>query len=60
MVVVAGKEYEDIANSWGKDAIIKAIEKGVIPGYDDGTWRPNQPIKREDIAVILDRLGLLK
>jgi len=60
VVVVAGKEYEDIANSWGKDAIIKAIEKGVIPGYDDGTWRPNQPIKRADIAVILDRLGLLK
>jgi N-acetylmuramoyl-L-alanine amidase len=60
VVTVAGKEYKDIANSWGKDSIVKAIEKGIIPGYDDKTWKPNEPIKRADIAVILDRLGLLK
>jgi N-acetylmuramoyl-L-alanine amidase len=60
VVKVAGKEYKDISNAWGKDSIIKAIEKGIIPGYDDKTWKPNEPIKRADIAVILDRLGLLK
>jgi len=60
VVIVAGKEYKDIANAWGRDSIIKAIEKGIIPGYDDNTWKPNEPVKRADIAVILDRLGLLK
>ena len=28
---------------------------GLIKGYDDGTFRPDNPIRRAEIAVILDR-----
>ena len=29
-------------------------------GYADGTFKPNEPVTRAQLAVILDRLGLLK
>lgn len=51
---------DDIKGTWGEASIRKAIEKGIIPGYSNGSWQPNRPITRADIAVILDRLGLLK
>lgn len=50
---------EDLSKVWGAASIRKVIDQGIIPGYSDGTWRPNDPIKRAEMAVILDRLGLL-
>lgn len=50
---------EDLSKVWGAASIKKVIDQGIIPGYSDGTWRPNEPIKRAEMAVILDRLGLL-
>ncbi|MDQ0110957.1 S-layer homology domain-containing protein [Paenibacillus harenae] len=35
-----------------------ALEKGIISGYNEGngkTFRPNQPISRAELAVLLDR-----
>lgn len=57
--VMAAKAKEDLSKVWGADSIKKVIDQGIIPGYSDGTWRPNEPIKRAELAVILDRLGLL-
>ncbi|MEK3819698.1 N-acetylmuramoyl-L-alanine amidase [Cytobacillus sp. FSL W8-0315] len=56
---VSAVKKEDLSKVWGADSIKKVIDQGVIPGYSDGTWRPNEPIKRAELAVILDRLGLL-
>lgn len=41
--------------SWAKDAWEKATKDGVV----DGT-RPTEPVTRQELAVILDRLGLVK
>ncbi|MFC5648108.1 S-layer homology domain-containing protein [Paenibacillus solisilvae] len=32
-----------------------ALEKGVITGYNDNTFRPNQPVTRAELAALLDR-----
>ena len=32
-----------------------AVEKGLVTGYQDGTFRPNQPVTRAELAALLDR-----
>lgn len=34
-----------------------ALEKGLINGYEDKTFRPNQPVTRAELAALLDRTG---
>ncbi|MEK8127756.1 S-layer homology domain-containing protein [Paenibacillus filicis] len=34
-----------------------ALEKGLIDGYDDNTFRPNQAVSRAELAALLDRTG---
>ncbi|WP_054027489.1 S-layer homology domain-containing protein [Bacillus sp. FJAT-28004] len=46
----------DINRHWGKDAIEKLAGAGVITGYDDGTFKPNKTINREEMVVILSRI----
>lgn len=46
-------------NSEMEQAKRKAIEKGVIKGYENGDYGWNDPITREQLVTILDRLGLL-
>ncbi|MDA8235333.1 MAG: S8 family serine peptidase [Clostridia bacterium] len=52
--------FKDIpANYWGNGYIIVAKEQGIINGYEDGAFRPNQLIRRDEISVILTRaLGI--
>lgn len=51
---------DDVKGHWAEPSIRKAIEKGVIKGYADGTFKPDEPVTRAQLAVILDRLGLLE
>lgn len=45
--------FNDIDKHWAKDRIIKLVSKGVIAGYEDNTFRPdNNMTKREAIAFI--------
>lgn len=32
-----------------------AVEKGLIKGYEDNTFRPNRPVTRSELAALLDR-----
>jgi N-acetylmuramoyl-L-alanine amidase len=41
--------------SWAEEAIRQVIEWGVMTGYQDGTWRPNQPVTRAELASVLVR-----
>jgi hypothetical protein len=34
-----------------------AIEKGLIDGFEDNTFRPNEPVTRAQLAALLDRTG---
>ncbi|MNW56492.1 Endo-1,4-beta-xylanase A precursor [compost metagenome] len=46
----------DISESWAKDEIERLASIGLITGYGDGTFRPNAPISREEMVVILSRI----
>ena len=41
--------------AWYADAVLWATQAGVISGYGDGRFGPNDPASREQIAVILWR-----
>lgn len=47
--------FNDISTNWAKDMIEDIAARGIITGYPDGSFRPNAPIKREHVAVMLAR-----
>lgn len=49
--------YSDVPkNHSAYDALERLSEAGVITGYPDGTYRPNDSLTRSHIAIIIDRL----
>lgn len=46
--------FQDVpAGSWYEEAVKIATSKGLISGYSNGTFAPDQPITRAEIAVVL-------
>lgn len=49
--------FRDIEQDrWSKDAIDFCVEKGLLVGFEDGTFRPTEFVTREQMAVILQRI----
>lgn len=46
----------DDISPWAEEAVAALTEKGMIQGFEDGTFRPKQPATRAQSAVILLRL----
>ena len=54
-------KFKDVAEThWAAKAIDELSEKGIIKGYEDGTFRPDEPISRAEVAVMLSRLMEVK
>ncbi len=52
----AAASFSDVAEGkYYSDAVAWASANGVVTGYEDGTFAPNQAITREQLAVILYR-----
>lgn len=52
----ANTAFKDLSlTDWFNDSVNAAVEGGIITGYEDGTFRPNQTISREEMAVMIDR-----
>ncbi|WP_245976358.1 S8 family peptidase [Paenibacillus prosopidis] len=48
------KRFRDItASHWAYDAVAKAVQQGWIKGFPDGTFKPDQPITRAEMALII-------
>lgn len=48
------KRFEDVsANHWADDAIAVAVVQGWIKGFPDGTFKPDQPVTRTEMALII-------
>ena len=45
--------FTDVSDEWYATAVNWAANVGVVNGYEDNTFRPNQPITREQLAAIL-------
>lgn len=51
------KLFTDMApDTWGYDDLQLAVEEGVINGYPDGTFKPENNLTRHEMAVICGRL----
>lgn len=48
--------FKDKVPAYAQGAVQVAVSKGLVKGYSDNTFRPDQPVTRAEAAVILDRL----
>ncbi len=51
--VSAGGKFSDIEGHWGEEYINRWTDAGVINGYPDGTFRPDQKVTRAEVSKIL-------
>lgn len=47
--------FTDIQNHWGKDYIDVAYAKGIMNGYEDGTFQPNASMTRAQVISVISR-----
>jgi hypothetical protein len=48
-----GKVFADTANHWAKNAIATAAARGIITGYSDTSFGPDDLITREQMSTII-------
>ncbi|MDI3269636.1 MAG: S-layer homology domain-containing protein [Bacillota bacterium] len=46
---------KDIQGHWAQSYIVTLVERGVIRGYEDGTFRPDRAITRAEFVTLLVR-----
>ena len=47
--------FPDIAGHWAQDYINEAANAGIVNGYEDGTFRPQQYITRAEAVTMVNR-----
>ena len=47
------KDYE---GHWAEKQIKEIIERGIMTGFEDGSFKPNDPVTRAQLAVVITRL----
>ena len=47
-------------NTWYGRALMNLDLLGIVKGYEDGTFRPNQPVSRAEFVVLLSRIHELE
>lgn len=53
----AATVFTDVEESaWYAEAVESLTEKGIIKGYEDGTFKPSDNVNRAELAVTLDRM----
>lgn len=53
---VEGDAFTDIDDSWARDYINRAAKLGLISGYKDGTFRPQNQITRAEVMEIINNV----
>ncbi|CAI6060683.1 InlB B-repeat-containing protein [Cohnella sp. JJ-181] len=51
--------FADTASHWAKDDIATAVAAGIVDGYSDSQFGPDDPITREQMALIVVRAARL-
>lgn len=53
----SGKEFPDVKEShWAYSSIDTALAQGLVKGYEDGTFRPENDISRAEVVSIINNL----
>ena len=50
------KEFKDMKGHWGSQSVEKVQSKGILNGYDDGTFQPDRTLTQGELAVIIARM----
>lgn len=45
--------FEDVNGHWAEKHIDKLVDYGIVNGFEDGTFRPDEPITRAQAAVMI-------
>lgn len=45
--------FNDITGHWAENTINKWADKGIVSGYPDGTFKPDNPVTRAELSKIL-------
>ncbi len=48
-----GRVFTDTDRHWAKDSISSAVAHGIVSGYDETVFGPDDPITREQMAVVI-------
>lgn len=47
--------FDDVEDHWAADSIGEAVEAGIVKGYDDGTFRPDDETTRAEFVTMIGR-----
>lgn len=47
---------DDITGHWAEKAIRRCMARGLLKGYPDGSFGPDKPVTRAELATVLDRM----
>uniref|UniRef100_UPI000C266ED4 N-acetylmuramoyl-L-alanine amidase n=1 Tax=Mycobacteroides abscessus TaxID=36809 RepID=UPI000C266ED4 len=60
MIVNAGKQqgpFIDVAaDRWSAPSVAKVKAAGIMGGYSDGSFKPDQPVTREELAAVIVKM----
>ena len=48
--------FTDMDNHWSQEAVTSIASYGIVTGYSDNTFRPENAVTRAEFAVMVDRL----
>ena len=54
---LSGEAKDDITGHWAEEDIRWCVEHGFMKGYPDGSFRPDQPVTRAELATVIRRLA---
>lgn len=47
--------FDVVADTWYTDAVLWGVENGLVTGYEDGSFRPDRDVSRQELMVFLYR-----
>ncbi|NLO26137.1 MAG: S-layer homology domain-containing protein, partial [Clostridiales bacterium] len=50
-----GTGFSDVEGHWAKDQVLDWSEKGLVSGYDDGTFKPERGVTRAEFITFVNR-----
>lgn len=55
----SGEVFNDTSGHWARDSIKTAAANGIVSGYSENSFGPNDPITRQQMAVMISRVANL-
>ncbi len=54
-ISAAAATFTDVEKHWAESSITKLAERGIIAGYEDGTFRPEKSITKQEAVALFSR-----